>query len=128
VRLGLERPAQTDSRIWHSSRHAAAPRATGEVDQLSSINPTDVRRLPDTGKYDVQKFLRLGVGLFMEFTVTRRSFGDLNVRKALSYAITIAGVLAGTAAATARGGPFDGVVMAFVLLGVSTLMFFSACC
>jgi peptide/nickel transport system permease protein len=37
----------------------------------------------------------------------------------------VAGVLAGTAAAMMRGGPFDGLLMGFVLLGVSTPTFFS---
>ena len=49
----------------------------------------------------------------------------LTLTLAATFLAGIAGVLAGTAAATARGGPFDGVLMAFVLLGVSTPTFFS---
>ncbi len=74
-------------RVLPEPATATAAFEAGEVDQLSSINPTDVRRLQDTGKYDIQKFLRLGVGLFLEFNVTKPPFDDLNVRKALNYAI-----------------------------------------
>jgi peptide/nickel transport system permease protein len=42
-----------------------------------------------------------------------------------TFLAAAAGVLAGTAAATQRRGPLDGVLMGFVLLGVSTPTFFS---
>jgi peptide/nickel transport system substrate-binding protein len=74
-------------RVLPEPATATAAFEAGEVDQLSTINPTDVRRLQDTGRYDIQKFLRLGVGLFMEFNVTKAPFDDINVRKALNYAI-----------------------------------------
>jgi peptide/nickel transport system substrate-binding protein len=74
-------------RVLPEPATATAAFEAGEVDQLSSIPPTDVKRLQDSGKYDIQKFLRLGVGLFMEFNVTRAPFDDINVRKALNYAI-----------------------------------------
>jgi peptide/nickel transport system substrate-binding protein len=74
-------------RVLPEPATATAAFEAGEVDQLGSINPPDVRRLQDTGKYDIQKFLRLGVGLFMEFNVTKPPFDDVNVRKALNYAI-----------------------------------------
>jgi peptide/nickel transport system substrate-binding protein len=74
-------------RVLPEPATATAAFEAGEVDQLSSIPPTDVKRLQDSGKYDIQKFLRLGVGLFMEFNVTKPPFDDINVRKALNYAI-----------------------------------------
>jgi peptide/nickel transport system substrate-binding protein len=74
-------------RVLPEPATATAAFEAGEVDQLNSIPPTDVKRLQDSGKYDIQKFLRLGVGLFVEFNVTKAPFDDINVRKALNYAI-----------------------------------------
>ncbi|MBX6723226.1 MAG: hypothetical protein IRY92_08310, partial [Dactylosporangium sp.] len=58
----------------------------GEVDQVS-INPPDVERIESSGKYQIVKFLRNGVGLFMEFNVTKSPFDDITVRQAMNYAI-----------------------------------------
>jgi peptide/nickel transport system substrate-binding protein len=80
-------------RVLPEPATATAAFEAGEVDQLSSIPPSDVRHLQESGKYDIQKFLRLGVGLFMEFNVTRPPFDDINLRRALNYAINKDAVL-----------------------------------
>ena len=64
----------------------------GEVDQVS-INPPDVERIESSGKYQIVKFLRNGVGLFMEFNVTKSPFDDITVRQAMNYAINKEDVL-----------------------------------
>jgi peptide/nickel transport system substrate-binding protein len=74
-------------RVLPEPATATAAFEAGEVDQLSSIPPADVKHLQDSGRYEIQKFLRPGVGLFMEFNVTRPPFDDVNLRRALNYAI-----------------------------------------
>jgi len=58
----------------------------GELSVLA-LPPTDVRRLQGTNKYTIYSFLRKGVGLFMEFNVTKEPFSDIRVRRAVSHAI-----------------------------------------
>ncbi len=69
---------------------AAAAQAAfeaGETDQMQTVNPTSVKTLKAANKYQLVSFLRKGVGLFMEFNVTKAPFDDLALRQALNYAV-----------------------------------------
>lgn len=74
---------------------SAAQVAAFEKGELSMLGvpSTDVKRLQATGKYQFFTFLRKGIGLFMEFNVTREPFNDIRVRRAFNYAIEKKSVL-----------------------------------
>ncbi|MDR7545162.1 MAG: ABC transporter substrate-binding protein [Armatimonadota bacterium] len=76
-------------RIMPESAAQVAAFERGEIHVFwpAAAPPTDVRRLQATNKYQFFSFLRKGVGLFMEFNVTREPFNDLRVRRALNHAI-----------------------------------------
>ncbi len=73
-------------RIMPESAAQVAAFERGELSVLS-VPPPDVKRLQAAGKYTFFSFLRKGVGLFLEFNVTREPFTDLRVRRALNHAI-----------------------------------------
>jgi len=79
-------------RIMPESAAQVAAFEKGELSTLG-VPSTDVKRLQAMGKYPFYSFLRKGVGLFMEFNVTREPFSDIRVRRALNYAIEKKSVL-----------------------------------
>jgi len=73
-------------RIMPESAAQVAAFERGELSVLG-VPPTDVKRLQATKKYPFFSFLRKGIGLFMEFNVTREPFSDIRVRRAFNHAI-----------------------------------------
>jgi peptide/nickel transport system substrate-binding protein len=73
-------------RIMPESAAQVAAFERGEISILG-VPPTDVRRLRGTNKYVFFSFLRKGVGLFLEFNVTKDPFSDIRLRRALNHAI-----------------------------------------
>jgi peptide/nickel transport system substrate-binding protein len=73
-------------RIMPEAATASAAFEAGEIDQLT-VTPTDVKRVKATQKYQLVSFMRKGVGLFLEFNITKPPFDDLTVRQAFNYAL-----------------------------------------
>jgi peptide/nickel transport system substrate-binding protein len=73
-------------RIIPESATAVAAFESGEVDQLG-VPPAQTQRFLDEKKYEVKKAYRNGVGLFLEFNVTKPPFDDISLRRALNSAI-----------------------------------------
>ncbi|HET8680135.1 MAG TPA: ABC transporter substrate-binding protein, partial [bacterium] len=88
-------PAYIERLVLRIMPESAAQVAAFERNELSilGVPPTDVRRLQSGGKYAFHTFLRKGVGLFMEFNVTKEPFNDLRVRRAFNFAIEKKSVL-----------------------------------
>ncbi len=77
---------QVTYRIIPDSATQVAAFESGEVSQIG-IPPHDVARLVAARQYQIFKFLRKGVGLFLEFNVTREPWSDIRLRRAMNYAI-----------------------------------------
>jgi peptide/nickel transport system substrate-binding protein len=59
---------------------------SGEI-QMTEVPPLNVDQLRGSGDYQLYHYLRTGVGLFMEFNVTKEPFDDPLVREAMNYAV-----------------------------------------
>jgi peptide/nickel transport system substrate-binding protein len=73
-------------RIIPDNATRVAALQSGEI-QITEVPPINVEQLRDSGEYELYHYLRNGVGLFMEFNVTKAPFDDPLVREALNYAI-----------------------------------------
>ncbi len=55
-----------------------------DVQALTTVPPNDVDPLKSSGSYSLNKAIRTGVGLFLEFNTTKAPFNDARVRKAFN--------------------------------------------
>ncbi|HKI58484.1 MAG TPA: ABC transporter substrate-binding protein [Trueperaceae bacterium] len=74
-------------RIMPESATQVASFEAGEVQVLNTVPPANVQQLQGDTGVTLDKFLRKGVGLFMEFNTTKAPFDDIHVREALNYAV-----------------------------------------
>lgn len=60
---------------------------SGEIQAFDGIPTANIKSFAANPSFTSYKYLRQGVGLFLEFNVTKAPFNDIKVRKALQYAI-----------------------------------------
>jgi len=82
-------PAYIDQIVFRIIPDMATEVAAFESGEMSQVTtpPHDVARLTATGKYQMMKFMRKGVGMFLEFNITKAPFSDIRLRRAMNYAI-----------------------------------------
>ena len=73
-------------RIMTDNATRIAALQSGEI-QMTDVPPVNVAELEESGDFQLQNYLRTGVGLFMEFNVNKEPFDDPVVREAMNYAI-----------------------------------------
>jgi peptide/nickel transport system substrate-binding protein len=74
-------------RVIPDSATQIAAFKSNDVQILTSVPPNDIAPLEAAGTYTMNKTLRNGVGLFLEFNTTKAPFNDLAVRQAFDMLI-----------------------------------------
>lgn len=87
VHKGAVNIPQLTLRVIPDAATQVAAFKANDVQILLSVTPNDVANLQQAGTYTMNKSLRTGVGLFLEFNVTKAPFNDLNVRRAFNMLI-----------------------------------------
>lgn len=74
-------------KIIPDSATEVAAMQSGQVQALSGVPTENMKTFEGNSAYTNYQYLRPGVGLFLEFNVTKAPFKDIKVRKAMQYAI-----------------------------------------
>jgi peptide/nickel transport system substrate-binding protein len=74
-------------RIIPDAATQVAALQSGEIQELTAVPTANMKTFDGNSSFTSYKYLRPGVGLFLEFNVTKAPFNDPKVRQALNYAI-----------------------------------------
>lgn len=74
-------------RIIPDAATQVAALQSGEIQELAAVPTANMKTFDSNSSFTSYKYLRPGVGLFLEFNVTKAPFNDPKVRQALNYAI-----------------------------------------
>jgi peptide/nickel transport system substrate-binding protein len=74
-------------RIVPDDATAVAALQSGEIQEIAALPTANMKAFDSNTSFTSHKYLRPGVGLFLEFNVTKAPFNDPKVRQALNYAV-----------------------------------------